>query len=106
LTVADLCNRFLTAKLRQKEAGEIGPRMLDEYKATTDQLVSAFGKTRLVDDLAADDFEALRDEMAKLWGRHRLGTAIQMVRIVFKYGYESGLLDRPVRYGPTFTDRE
>jgi integrase len=25
-----------------------------------------------------------------------------MVRTVFKYGYESGLLDRPVRYGPTF----
>ena len=57
--LADLCNRFLTAKVRQREAGEIGARMFDEYKAATDRLVSTFGKTRLVDDLAADDFVLL-----------------------------------------------
>src|SRR4051795_2922695 len=34
LTVADLCNRFLTSKLRQREAGEISIRMFDEYQAT------------------------------------------------------------------------
>ena len=55
LTVADLCNRFLTAKQRKLEAREIGPRMFSEYKVTTDRLVTTFGKTRLVDDLAADD---------------------------------------------------
>jgi integrase len=102
LTVADLCNRFLTAKLRQQEAGEIGARMFDEYKATTDRLVSTFGKTRLVDDLAADDFEALRDAMATQWGRVRLGNEIQKVRTVFKYALEAGLIERPVRYRPQF----
>jgi integrase len=76
--------------------------MYDEYKATTDRLVSMFGGPRLVDDLAADDFEALRDAMAKQWGPVRLGNEIQKVRTVFKYGYESGLIDRPVRYGPQF----
>jgi integrase len=102
LTVADLCNRFRTAKLRQQEAGEISARMYDEYVATTDRLVSTFGGTRLVDDLAADDFEALRDAMAKQWGPVRLGNEIQKVRTVFKYGYEAGLIDKPVRYGPQF----
>lgn len=102
LTVADLCNRFLTAKLRQREAGEIGSRMFDEYKAATDRLVSTFGKTRLVDDLAADDFEALREAMAKQWGPVRLGNEIQKVRTAFKYGFEAGLIDKPVRYGPQF----
>jgi integrase len=102
LIVADLCNRFLTAKLRQREAGEIGLRMFDEYKAATDRLVATFGKTRLVDDLAADDFEALRDAMAKQWGPVRLGNEIQKVRTVFKYGFEAGLIDKPVRYGPQF----
>jgi hypothetical protein len=29
LTVGDLCNRFLTAKLRQRDAGEIGARMIE-----------------------------------------------------------------------------
>jgi len=46
LTIADLCNRFLTAKLRQCEAGEINPRLFAEYRETTDLLVSMFGKTR------------------------------------------------------------
>src|SRR5271170_2486433 len=31
LTVADLCNRFLTAKLRKRDSGELGLRMFDEY---------------------------------------------------------------------------
>src|SRR4051794_6690674 len=41
LTVAALCNHFLTAKLRQREAGELSVRSLGEYKQTTDMLVSA-----------------------------------------------------------------
>jgi integrase len=77
LTVADLCNRFLTAKLRKWQAGEIGPRSFGEYRDTTDLLVNAFGKTRLVDDLAADDFEALRATMAGRWGPARLGNGMR-----------------------------
>jgi integrase len=102
LTVADLCNRFLTAKLRKQTAGEIGPRMFQEYKEVTDLLVSAFGKTRLVDDLAADDFEGLRARMAERWGPVRLGNAITRVRSVFKYALDNGLLERPVRFGGEF----
>jgi integrase len=112
LTVADLCNRFLTAKQRQWEAGEISSRMFEptadpkkpkgEYPATTNRLVATFGGNRLVDDLTAEDFEALRDAMAKQWGPVRLGNEIQKVRTVFKYGFEAGLIDKPIRYGPQF----
>ncbi|HLN26422.1 MAG TPA: tyrosine-type recombinase/integrase [Gemmataceae bacterium] len=115
LTVIELCNRFLTAKHRQWEAGEITSRMYEpigpkveepkakgEYPATTDRLIAQFGGTRLVNDLAADDFEALRDSLAKKYGPVRLGNEIQKVRTVFKYGYESGLIDNPLRYGPQF----
>ncbi len=102
LTVADLCNRFLTSRLRKVEAGEMGERMFAEYKQTTDRLVATFGKSRLVDDLAADDFEALRDGMAKQYGPVRLGNEIQKVRTAFKYGYESGDITQPVRFGPQF----
>src|SRR4051812_4542802 len=68
LTVKDLCNRFLTAKKRKLDAGEVGPRMYGEYRATTDRLVSTFGRARLVDDLAADDFESLRADLARQFG--------------------------------------
>src|SRR5262245_52900280 len=76
LTVGDLCNRFLTAKLRKVEAGELGRRMFAEYRETTDLLVATFGKARPVEDLAADDFEKLRADMAERWGPVRLGNAI------------------------------
>jgi hypothetical protein len=91
LTVADLCNHFLTAKLRKQASGELGSRMFEEYKQITDMLVADFGKTRLVDDLAAADFEALRATMAERWGPVRLGNAITRVRSVFEYGLDNGL---------------
>jgi integrase len=102
LTVADLCNRFLTAKLRKRETGELGLRMFAEYREITDMLVAAFGKTRRVDDLAADDFEKLRADMSERWGPVRLGNAITRVKSVFKYGSDNGLLDKPIRYGGEF----
>jgi integrase len=102
LTVAELCNRFLTAKLRKRNAGELGARMFEEYRETTDLIVAAFGKERLVDDLAADDFERLRAEMAERWGPVRLGNGVTRVKSVFKYGADNGLIEKAVRYGSEF----
>jgi hypothetical protein len=56
----------------------------------------------LVIDLASDDFDRLRQSIAKQWGPTRLGNEVQRVRSVFKFGYDSGLIDRPVRFGPSF----
>ena len=65
-------------------------------------MVESFGKDRLVDDLAADDFQALRAKLAKLYGVHKLGKEVQLTRTLFKYGVDAGLIDKPVRFGPTF----
>jgi integrase len=102
LTVADLCNRFLTAKFRKRESGELGLRMFGEYRETTDFIIAAFGTTRLVDDLAADDFESLRATMAERWGPVRLSNAITRVKSVFKYALDNGLIEKPVRFGGEF----
>jgi integrase len=102
LTTADLCNAFLTAKHRKVGSGELSARAFMEYKEITDMLVAAFGKTRLVEDLAADDFENLRADMTERWGPVRLGNGITRVKSVFKYGFENGLMATPVRYGGEF----
>jgi hypothetical protein len=102
LTVADLCNGFLTAKLRRVETGELGSRAFEEYRQTTDLLVASFGANGFVDDLAADDFGALRDRMAKRWGPVRLGNAITRVKGVFKYAVENRLINRPAYFGSEF----
>jgi integrase len=102
LTVADLCNAFLTAKHRKVSSGELSSRSLMEYREITDKLVALFGKDRLVDDLAADDFEALRADLAERWGPVRLGNGITRVKSVFKYGLDNGLIEKAIRYGGEF----
>jgi integrase len=102
LTIKELCDRFYTAKKRKCDSGEITPGSLAEYDAACKLIVTAFGRERRVDDLVADDFEALRATMAKQWGPVRLGNTIGRVRTVFKYGFDAGLIDNPVRYGPEF----
>ena len=102
LTVRDLCNRFMTAKEIQRDAGDITPRTFADYFATSKLVVDSFGKNRLVIDLAADDFEQLRKSLAKTRGPNALGNAIQRVRSAFKYGYDAGLVEHPIRFGPVF----
>jgi integrase len=82
--------------------GELSPRTWTAYKEACDEVIACFGKRRLVADLASEDFDALRDQMAKRWGPVRLGNAVQFVRSLFKYAYDSGLIDRPIRFGPLF----
>jgi integrase len=102
LTVRDLCNRFLTVKKNAVSTREITQRHFDDLYTACELLVGYFGKTRLVDDLASDDFESLRASLAKTRGAWALGGVVQKIRSVFKYAYEAGLTEKPVRYGPNF----
>ncbi len=102
LTLHDMCNRFMAAKEAQRDAGDITPRSYDDYYRTCRLILDAFGKSRLVDDLAADDFEGLRKQLAKTRNPNTLGNEVQRVRVAFKYAYDVGLIDKPVRFGPTF----
>ena len=60
------------------------------------------GKTRLVADLDPQDFAALRNNMAKKWGPHRLAVTIQHIRSIFKHAFDAGRIPTPVRFGPGF----
>jgi integrase len=102
LTVKDLVNTFLEAKKALTSAGTLSPLTWGDYKTACDEIIDAFGKSRLVSDLRADDFGTLRKRMAKKWGLQRLTKTIQFVRCVFRYAYEAELIGRPVRFGPDF----
>lgn len=102
LVVRDLCNQFLTSKRHLLDTGEIRERTFQDYHSSCERLYSTLGRSRLVDDLAADDFEKLRATLAKTRGPVALGNEIQRVRMVFKYAYDQGLIDKPIRYGQGF----
>lgn len=101
-TVEDLCDHFLNDKLPFVSSGELTQRMYDEYFATCERVVKAFGARRLVDDLQPADFNKLRASAAKKWGLHRVAGEVQRVRTLCKYGFDAGHIDKPVKFGQLF----
>jgi integrase len=102
LTMKELANAFLAEKQARVDTGELSPRTWDGYKGACDFLITQLGRTCLVADLGPDDFAPLRNRLAKQYGPHGLGTTVQYIRCTFRYAYESGLIDRPIHYGPGF----
>ena len=101
-TIRDVLNRFLTTKQHLVETREITARTFRDYHDTCRRIAQTFDAARLIGDLAPDDFEKLRAELSKTRGPVALGNEIQRVRIVFKYAYDAALIEKPIRYGPTF----
>lgn len=102
LTVADLCNRFLTTKKVMAEAEEITLRTFRDYYSACKRIIKVFGKDRLVLDLAAGDFQQLRAGLDKTMGHSSRMVEIQRTRTIFKFAFDEGLIDRPVRFGTAF----
>jgi integrase len=101
-SIKELCNLFLAAKLTLVDSSELTNRSWQDYKAACDLIVAHFGKGRLVADLDPDDFVRLRAKLAKRWGPVTLGNTIQRIRVVFKFAWDYGLIERPVRFGQSF----
>jgi len=123
LTVRDAFNAFLAAKHDLLATGEIGPRTFNGYKELGELLTGeghpddakkkkrhvdgkrGFWRDRLVTDLTPDDFAWLRANLAKpkgTLGPVRLKNEITRIMAVFRFAYDSDLIDRPVRFGPAF----
>jgi integrase len=102
VTVKDVCNAFYDAKEAQMNNGELSPRTFDGYQTACKCLLDAAGKGRLMADLGPDDFARLRNKLAKRYGPHGLGTAIQCIRCICKFAFDAGLVPTPLRYGPGF----
>jgi integrase len=102
LTVEELADHFLSAKEPLIASGELTQRMYDEYFATCERVVKAFSPRRLVEDLRPENFDKFRASATKKWGLHRVAGEVQRVRTLFKYGFDAGKIDRPVKFGPLF----
>ncbi|MFH1268467.1 MAG: hypothetical protein ABIK89_22320, partial [Planctomycetota bacterium] len=102
LTVRELVNRFLTAKQHKVDRGEITDRTFRDYHWTCARIVEVFGLNRQVVDLGPGDFERLHNQMAKTLALGSRKTEIQKSRSLFKWAFDEGLIDKPIRYGQAF----
>lgn len=55
-----------------------------------------------MENLTPLDFERLQADYGRTWGAVRIGNEIYRARIMFRYAFESGLTNTPVRFGPSF----
>lgn len=101
-TIKELCNRFLHHKKSLLDSGELAQRTYDQYFGNCQLVADTFGRGRTAGGITPDEFQKLRNVMAKKWGPVRLGNQIQSTRSLFKFGWESGILTTPVRFGPGF----
>jgi integrase len=102
LTIRDLANRFLTAKLAQQSTGELSPHTFRSYHTACDRVLDAIGGNIVVAALTPADFAKLRGVLAETMGPVSLGVEIQRIRTVFKFALDNELIDRPVRFGTSF----
>jgi integrase len=102
LKLKDVANSFLNAKQEAVKAGELSPRTWADYRSIMDMLVQGLGKHRGVTTLEPQDFAALKAKLARRNGPHRMCTVIQVIRCAFKHAYETGAMDKPMRFGPSF----
>jgi hypothetical protein len=96
LTLVDLCDEFLTEKDELLCQGELSRRSYADYRRTCERLLDLLGKHRTVESLTHRDFRRVRNTLSKTLGHVAIGNEIQRMRSVFKFGFDNGLLDKPV----------
>lgn len=125
ITLEELSELFLTFKQTRVDGGELSVRTLHDYTRSCQTICDTLGKTRVVSDLYAADFEKLRTALAtrqttvidksrkkrskpklaksgKPKSMVSLANGIRMARILFKWAYENDMIDKPIRFGSSF----
>ena len=96
MRLIDLCNQFLHFKRGLVKTGELTMRSWSDYHKAAERMMKVLGENKLAEDLKQQDFERLRLEYGKTWGPVRIGGEVNRVRIILRYAYEVGLIEKPM----------
>ncbi|MEM7478454.1 MAG: site-specific integrase [Planctomycetota bacterium] len=102
LTIAQLCNRFMTHKKSLLTTGEISQRWFDDMLKACEVVVDNFGKQRIVETLTPIDFEKLRTILVEGKSPTVAKNFINRIRSVFKFAEENDLIEKRVKFGTGF----
>lgn len=102
VTLLELVNKFIETKKERMENGELSVHSYEGYYRLCRLLLDHFGKTQRIDVLSPDDFQGLRNAMAKGCSLVTLRNRVNITRVLFKYAYEARAIDRPVHFGQSF----
>jgi len=102
LTVKELANAYLATQKAKAERAMISPHWFDDCARTLKDFTAHVGKDRPWDDLRPDDFAQYRLSLYDRYGTCTVDRYITVVRAAFKHGFDTDLMDRPVRFGGLF----
>lgn len=101
-TLRDVCNRYLSIKLDQRDRGELSENHYGNIHRTGAMLIEHFGKHRLLSTFGPADFEPLHKLIAEKHGVTARGREVALVKSIFHFAYNCEMIDRPIRFGPIF----
>jgi hypothetical protein len=93
--------KFLDAKQRMVEHGELSQVSLDKYKRTCKMLVECIGDVP-VSTIGPSDFSGYKMKRAKSCNVQVVTNEIVRVRTLFKWLHESRIIPQPAMFGPDF----
>ena len=109
LTVKELGNEFLAYQMERVGSGQIGPRWFEDCRRVIRHFAKRVGVSRLATSLTAAEFQRYRRVLVtsglngkKGLGVHALTRAITVVRGMFKWAEQTGLLQRAPRWSKAF----
>ncbi len=102
ITVAELANRFLTAKDQKRDSGDIEAATFVEYHRDCERFIEFFGTDREVVSITRNDLAEFRTFLAIKANATTLNNRIGAARSILKFAYENELIDAPIRFGESF----
>lgn len=102
ITLRSTCNLFLEQKESEIQNEQIKAKTFQDLVDTAARLVDAWSPNKPVCQLRPKDFASLQNRWAREVGTHRLKGRIQRTKQIFKWAYESDLIEKPVKFGPNF----
>jgi integrase len=102
LILADIVNAFCTRSNARVATGELSSRTLVDYVDAGKAMAAFWGRNRDPATIGPQDFSAFRAAQAAKYAPSRLSKTITVCRMMFRWAFESELLDRMPRFGPDF----
>lgn len=99
LTVGDMCNLFLAAKLKAVEINELNQSTYNEYRRSSKRMIDILGRKRNVESLSVGDFSDARTQLAKQCKSPvTLKNELTRWRVILKWANESGTVGRLIPF--------
>ena len=103
LSLHELANRFMAFKDSRCKSGELSNVMFAEYKETCQMMLAILGKETVVASISSSKLSSLRDYFSERYNVNGVGKRVTQTRSVFKFAFDEGLIESPIRFGQTFT---